>query len=191
MGARFVSGLLLSLSVAARSRAGNEDLFSGSSNESDVSATDPAGATPATPGGTGASPAPAPAPAPAPGPTTSPPPAPTTPPAPEICTPEKEPNNALADATEFKTCLSGRIDSTNDVDFGEVVIPAGTRSVTWTHKESGKVTYRWFKNGSLFPAQDEAGVFTPTPGATYQVQVRLGVGANGTKPTWEIKLSFK
>lgn len=178
----------LFIALCACSGAGNQDLFEGSSTESDVQGTLP------TP-----TPSPSPSPSNAPTSTTTPPsapppaaPAPT--PQPETCVAEKENNNTQANANEFKTCFKGQLSNNNDVDFGVFTVPAGTKSTAWTHKESGgKVAYRFQMEGlpiDVGPGID--GELRLTAGETYVVRVApQNTGGGGGTKTWELNLTFK
>lgn len=180
--ARALSVALLStltVALVACAGAGNEDLFEASADQSETAATLPAPAT--TPGTT-----PRPAPV-TPGADAAPAPAPVE----EKCTPEKEPNNDVNRATEFTSCISGKIESANDVDWATFDVPLDALEVTLKHSEkNGKVSYRVFLQGGLV-AQSADEELRVLPGATYTVQMRLAPGNNGNRPTYELNVAFK
>ncbi len=184
--------LVCALALVACSGAGNDDLFEGTGEANDTSATSPAGATPpsgATPGGAtpgGATPTPAPAATPPPPDTNAVPP-----PAAATCTPEIEPNNDVTKATPFKTSLCGKIDSASDVDYASFVVPKGATTIDVKHSEkNGKAAYRYFLGGAMLGTDPD--LLEPIPGATYTVQIRLDrSGSTTALPTYELDIAFK
>lgn len=111
------------------------------------------------------------------------------PPAPK-CTPEAEPNNDLAKATPFTTGFCGKIDASNDVDYGRLDVPLGKTTIVFTHSEKGgKVSYRFFAGAA--PAQQSGDEVKVIPGMTYSVQVKLASGEGNNRPTYELDVEFK
>jgi hypothetical protein len=173
------------LALAACSGAGNQDLFESASEQSDTASTlptpsngtsgTPGTGAPSTPPGTGKDPG-----------TTQP----TPEPAADECTPEKEPNDEASKATPFKTGLCGKIDSSNDVDYGSFVVPANARSITWDHTESARVSYRFYVAGVPVPALDDE-TLQVVPGATYTVQIKSGSTSGGNRPTYELTVDIQ
>ena len=181
-------------SLVGCSGAGNADLFDDSSSPgNDTSSINPAPSAPAkspasddkapsapsgpvTPGGTPAPKEPAPAPSPA------------------ACTQEVEPNNVAAKATPFTSCLAGKIDSKDDVDWGTFTAPKGAKSITLKHAETnGAVSYTYYMNGLPLFAGGGDREIDVVPGTTYAVQIRSaqpGSGGN-VRPTYQLDISFQ
>ncbi|MBS2015768.1 MAG: hypothetical protein JST00_22970 [Deltaproteobacteria bacterium] len=186
------SSSALALASSGCSGAENQDLFQGTSAESDVQGTLPAPSPSSTSPSDSTSPPSSSGATPAPTSTTPPSTPPSTPPA-EACVVEKEPNNVAATATAFKTCLKGQLANNADVDFGSFEVPAGTKSTSWSHKESGgNVIYRFQMEGLPVDVGGSDGDLRLQPGQRYVVRVApKNPGNGGSAKTWELELSFK
>ena len=182
----------LALALVGCSGAGNADLFDDSSSAgNDTSSINPA---PSAPAKSAASNDPAASAPPAPvKPGETPGPKDPAPPAAD-CTQEVEPNNVAAKATPFASCLAGKIDSRDDVDWGTFTAPKGAKAIVLKHAETnGAVSYAYYMNGLPLFAEGSDRALDLVPGATYAVQIRSAQAGNGgnTRPTYQLDISFQ
>lgn len=177
---------LAAFAFVACSGAGNQDLFEAAREHDDTSTTLPDPSTTTTPDSGTTTPALPARPHPVEDAGTPEPPT-----DPEPCTQEKEPNNDVNKATPFTTGLCGKIEASNDVDFGSFKVPQNAKSITWKHDENGgQLSYRFFVAGVSVPAVDD-GALSVVPGATYAVQIRSASGNGDKRPTYELTVTIK
>ena len=122
---------------------------------------------------------------------------------PPECAKEKEPNDATAEATEFKDCIAGELSSKSDSDYLKITAPQNVTDMVITHTEpNGKITYTVTipqagssaSGSSNFNMSftDQAPKTKIKAGQTYLFQLKPEAGstADGVRP-YEVKVTFQ
>lgn len=182
---------VLAIGLVACSGAAETELFDGDGANGTGISSSPTDPTPSKSGSSSDTSSSPPASAPPPVSTTPPPGQRDPPPAGDDCTTELEPNDDLDSATPFDKSLCGKIDSKNDVDYGEIVAPDDATKMTYSiTSKDGNVAHRFYVDGAP-TFLENGGAMHVVPGATYTVELRLPPGSGGAKPSYRIDVTFE